>query len=123
MGKLAGYGGAVKITAASVAGIKSWSLDYSFTALESTGFDSSGHKTFIPGIDEWSGSFEGYKDGAPLTVGTEIALELEESSTANQEWTGQAIITAIHPATSVDGLVLYSYDFQGTAALTAKATA
>lgn len=124
MAKLAGYGGNVKYGAGptTAAGIKSWTLDYVFTALETTGFDTSGHKTFIPGIDEWSGSFEGYKDAAPISIGTEVALELEESSTSNQEWTGQAIITAIHPSTSVDGLVLYSYDFQGTATLT-KASA
>ena len=125
-GRLAGYGGNVKYGAGptTVTGIKSWTLDYVFDALEGTGFDSSGHKVFKPGLDSWSGSFEGYKDGAPISlVGTEVALELEESSTANQEWTGQAILTGIHPMSTVDGLVTYSYDFQGTGALTAKATA
>lgn len=121
MGKLAGYTGSVYI-GSNIAGIKSWTLDYIMSVAETTGFDSSGHKTFIPTIDEWSGSFEGYKDAAPQTIGTEIALELRESQTATQKWAGQAIITAIHPATATDGVVTYSYDFQGTATLTTKST-
>ena len=103
MARLAGYGGNVKVATAAVAGIRAWSLDYIMNVVETTAYDSSGHKVFIPTIDEWSGSFEGFKDGAPLSIGTEIALELEESSTANQEWTGQAIITAVHPASSTPG--------------------
>lgn len=122
MAKLAGYGGSVSVAAATVAGIKSWALDHTYIALETTGFDSSGHKAFIPGIDEWAGSFEGFKDGAPLAIGTEIALILLESAVATQKWLGQAIITGVHPKTSVDGAVEYSYDFQGTGALTAATT-
>lgn len=121
MGKLAGYTGSVYI-GSNIAGIKSWTLDYVMNIAETTGFDSSGHKTFLPTIDEWSGSFEGYKDAAPQTIGTAIDLELRESQTSTQKWAGSAIITAIHPSVSVDGLAIYSYDFQGTAALTTKAT-
>lgn len=100
-----------------VAGIKSWTLDYVKEVQETTSFSDSGHKTFIPTLDTWSGSFEGYKDGAPLTIGSIVGLELQESSTATQQWRGSAILTAIHPAASVDGLITYSYDFQGTHAL------
>jgi len=120
MARLAGTGGNVKYGAGptTVAGIKSWTLDYVYNTAEGTGFDSSGHKEFKPTLDEWSGSFEGSKDGAPISIGTEVALELEESATAGQEWTGQAIITAVHSSVTVEGLVTYSYDFQGTGALT-----
>ncbi|MBU2060032.1 MAG: hypothetical protein KKB38_20145, partial [Gammaproteobacteria bacterium] len=103
---------------AAVTGIKSWTVDYVFDALEGTGFDSSGHRVYTPGLDGWSGSFEGYKDGTPLTIGTEVALILKESATATQKWYGQAIITGAHPAGAVDGLIAISYDFQGTGALT-----
>lgn len=120
MARLAGYGGNVKYGAGptTVAAVKNWSLDHVVDTYESTGMDSSGHKAYVPGLDGWSGSFECFKDGAPIARGTEVALELEESSTAGQEWIGQGIITAIHAATSVDGLVGYVYDFQGTGALT-----
>jgi len=120
MARLKGSGGNVKYGAgpSTAAGIRSWTLDYTMNVEDVTGFDSSGHKEFLPTIDEWSGSFEGFKDGAPISIGTEVALELEESSTANQEWTGQGIITAVHANVAVDGVVTYSYDFQGTGALT-----
>ena len=98
MARLAGYGGAVKYGAGptSEAAVRGWTLDFVKDTAETTGMDSSGHKVYIPTLDGWSGSFDTLKDGPPITIGSEVALELEESSTANQEWTGQAIITAIH---------------------------
>lgn len=119
MARLKGSGGNVKYGAGptTAVGIRSWSLDYVYNVEDTTGFDSSGHKAFTPTIDEWAGSFEGPKDGAPISIGTEVAMELEESATTNQEWTGQGIITGVHPNVPVDGIVTYSYDFQGTGAL------
>ena len=102
------------MAAKAVAGIRSWTLDYVMNTQETTGFDSSGHKTFVPTIDEWAGSFEGFKDGAPLAIGSVVHLQLRESAVATQAWIGSAIITAIHPNVAVDGVAMYSYDFQGT---------
>ena len=118
MARYSGKAGAVNVAAVDVGGIKSWTLDYAYDALEGTGFDSSGHRVYTPGLDGWSGSFEGFKDAAPLTIGTEVALVLEETQTATQKFSGQAIITGLHPSVSVDGIESYSYDFQGTGALT-----
>ena len=119
MARLAGTGGSVSVATVDVDGIKSWTLDYTFDILEATAFDSSAHRAYIPGLDGWSGSFEGLKNGAPLTIGTEIALILEEVlNSATQKFNGQAIINGLHATTAVDGLVAYSYDFQGTAGLT-----
>ena len=98
-------------------GIKSWTLDYTADTLEATDFDDVGIKAYIIGGSGWSGSFEGYKDTTPLGIGAEVYLVLGESTTAYQNWIGKAIITACHPATSHDGIVSYSYDFQGTGAL------
>ena len=122
MARLAGIAGEVTVAGASVTGIKSWSLDYTVEALEGTGFDSSGNKVYIPGLKGWSGSFEGVKDAAPLTIGTEIALVLKESQVATQKFNGQAIVNGLHPKTDVTGLATYSYDFQGTGALTIATT-
>jgi hypothetical protein len=97
----------------AIAGIKSWTLDYSTAVYDSSGFDSAGAKVFIPGTTEWSGSFEGFKDGAPLAIGSVVGLELRESSTSTQQWRGSAIITSINPSVAIDGLVTYSYNFQG----------
>ncbi len=122
MARLAGTAGEVSVGGVAVTGIKSWGLDQSIEALEGTGFDSSGNKVFTPGLKGWSGSFEGYKDGAPLTIGTEIALVLKESATATQKHTGQAIVTGFSPKTDVAGLVAYAYTFQGTGALVIATT-
>ena len=118
MARLAGTAGDVTIAAGSVTGIKSWTLDYVAEALDTTGFDSSGVRTYIPGLKGWSGSFEGYKNGAPSAIGAEVALVLKESATATQKFNGQAIITGLSANTSVDGIVTYSYSFTGTGALT-----
>ena len=98
-------------------GIKSWSLDYSSDTLEATDFDDVGVKAYIVGGSGWSGSFEGFKDTTPLGIGSEVYLTLGESTTAYQNWIGKVIITACHPSTTIDGIVTYSYDFQGTGAL------
>ncbi|KKM73414.1 hypothetical protein LCGC14_1410690 [marine sediment metagenome] len=118
MAKLAGKAGEVD-TGSSVTGIKSWTLDYTVDALETTDFSVAGVKSFIVGGSGWSGSFEGFKDGAPQGLaGASISLSLKESQTASQKWTGTAFITGIHPSTASDGVVSISYDFQGTGALT-----
>lgn len=116
MARLAGTGGQVD-AASEVTGVKSWTIDYIYDSLETTGFDSSGHKEFIVGLDGWSGTFEGAKNAAPLTIGASLSLALKESQTATQKFTGTAYVTGLHANTSVDGIVTYSYDFQGTGAL------
>jgi len=115
-------GKAGQVDAASeVLGIKSWTLDYTVDTLDSTDFDDAGVKAYIVGCSGWSGSFEGYKEGGvtPLTLaGAAVNLALKESQTDTQKWTGSAYITGIHVNTSHDGIVTYSYDFQGTGAMT-----
>ena len=118
MARLAGKAGEVTVAGVSVTGIKTWSLDYTVDPIDTTAFDSVGVSAFIPGISKWSGAFEGHKDGAPLTIGTEVALVLKESQTATQKSTGQAIVTSLGTKTDITGAVAYSYSFQGTGALT-----
>jgi len=117
MAQISGKAGEVMVAGATVSGIKSWTVDYTMDALETTDFADSGHKTYIPGIDGWAGTFEGFKSGAPTAIGGEIALILKESATAGQLYTGQAILTGSHPSVSVDNVAGMAYDFQGTGAL------
>ena len=108
--------------AAEITGIKSWSLEYTLQALDTTDFADAGVSSFLAGITEWHGSFDGYKDGTPIALdGAIITVKLYETQTANEFWTGSAIITAERVAVDHDGLVTYSYDFQGTGALTVAA--
>lgn len=110
------------MAAKATVGIKSWTLDQVYDVHESTAFDSSGVKAYIPGSYGWSGTFEGFKTGAPLTIGSLLAIELGESSTSTQMWRGVGVITGLHPSTSIDGLVSYSYDFQGSDGLVIPTT-
>lgn len=107
---------------AEVDGIQRWSLDYTVTVLDVTDFADAGVGAFIPGISQWSGSFEGTKDGPPLTIGSEVHLALGETNTVGNEFLGKAILTDVHPAVDFDGLVTYSYDFQGTGDLETPGT-
>ena len=100
-----------------IAGVRSWTLDQTVEAVESTGFDSSGHRTYTVGTDGWSGTFNGFKDGAPLTIGSIVGLELRESATATQQYRGSVIITDLSVNVTVDGLVEYNYTYQGNDAL------
>lgn len=103
-------------------GINSWTLEYTTATLNTTDFGVSGVSSFLPGISEWHGSFEGYKDGVPLGIGSEVYLVLGETSVGSQCWIGKAIIMDVRPSTDHDGIVSYSYDYQGTGALEQPST-
>ena len=118
MAKVAGKTGSVTYAAGAITGINSWTLDYKAATEETTDFAAVGVETHIPTTTGWSGSFEGFKDGAPKAIGTEIAFTFLESSTANQVWTGQAITTGVSASTSAKGIALYKYTFIGTGVLT-----
>uniref|UniRef100_A0A6M3KVN1 Putative tail protein n=1 Tax=viral metagenome TaxID=1070528 RepID=A0A6M3KVN1_9ZZZZ len=106
------------VAVAEIDGIKSWSLEYTSATLETTDFGDSGVATHIPGISSWSGSFDGFKDGVPVGIGAEVYLVMGETNTDGNWWLGKAIITSARPSVDHDGIVTYSYDFQGTGELT-----
>ena len=122
MAHLAGKSGYVD-TGSAVAGIKSWTLDYTSDALETTDFADAGVKSYIVGGKGWSGSFEGFKEGVEQILTADaaspVALKLYEDAT--YYWGGNAIITGVHSSTSHDGIVSVSYDYVGIAALTPPA--
>ncbi len=121
MAHISGYGGSILVGTTTGTGIKSWSLDYTRDTIESTDFADAGVKSYIIGCSGWAGSFEGYKDAINSTLILATAtclLTLNESATSGQSYIGAAYITGIHPAAEVGGIVSYSYDFQGTGALT-----
>lgn len=110
------------VAARQVAGIRAWSLDEAAKVQDVSAYSDGQDKVFAVTQKEWSGSFDGFKDGPPLQIGTVIGLELMEAATVlpivpTASWRGSAIITNRRPASSVDGMVTYSYDFQGIHAL------
>ena len=122
MAHLAGKAGYVD-TGSAVSGIKSWTLDYTSDALETTDFADAGVKSYIVGGKGWSGSFEGYKEGAEqiLTASAASPVTLKLYEDATYFWTGSAIITGVHSSAAHDGVVSVSYDFVGVAGLTVPA--
>jgi len=108
--------------AKNIAGINSWSVDYTCDALETTDFADAGTRSYIGGCTNWSGTFSGYKDGAPLSIGSQYGIELAESATTTQMWLGTIYITGVHPTVDKDNVVSYSYDFQGSGDLTIATT-
>ncbi len=121
MAHISGKAGQVD-AASEVTGVKSWTLDYTADTLETTDFADVGVKSYIVGGSGWSGSFSGYKDGAPLSIGQQYGIELAESATVTQMYLGNIVITAVHPAVASDGVDSYSYDFQGTGVLSVATT-
>lgn len=125
MAKFSGAKGYVGASTA-IAGINQWSMDYTVDMIETTDFSVVGVAAYIPGVNRWSGTFSGYKDGAPTGLGTTTAVDLWliESATAAvasseaKAWKGSAYISGVHPTTNFDGIVSYAYDFQGSASLT-----
>jgi len=108
--------------AKTVSGINTWSIDYTSDAIETTDFNQSGVKSYIVGGSGWSGSFAGYKEGVPLSIGGIYGVELAESATATQMWLGDIIITDVNASVGHDGVASYSYTFQGTGVLTPAST-
>ncbi|OGO01399.1 MAG: hypothetical protein A2Y59_06705 [Chloroflexi bacterium RBG_13_52_14] len=118
MARLAGYGGSVLVGTVAQTGIREWTLDDITTVLDGRGFDDVGKPNPVMGAEDWSGSFRGPKDGAPIAKGSLIGLSLKESTATGQLHTGSAYITGRHFTVVVDGLVDYSYDFVGKGTLT-----
>ena len=100
-----------------VSGIKKWEIEYVAEVKETTDFGDVGVASFVKTITKWSGSFEGFKDGVPLGIGAIVAGTFDETSTANQTWTGDVIITSIKAVSGADDVVTYAYTFVGTGAL------
>jgi len=114
MAEVAGKSGSITCTGLT-AGVKAWSLDLVGDTLETTDYDDSGHRTYIVGLDGWTGSCEINWDTAnTIGVGDEITDLVFSIVGATEKYTGDAIVTGISVSSSVDGLVTATISFQGT---------
>ena len=125
MARVIGYGGSLWWNAANIVGIREWSMDYVVTPVDTSGYDSGQDKEFLAGQREWSGTFAGPKNQAPLPIAGAIVVVIlyETNADATRKWEGNAFITGIHPTSAIDGIVQYSYDFQGTGTIATVPTA
>jgi len=118
--EVVGKNARVKCSTNIILGIRDWSIDYTGDPLETTDFDDSGHKTYLVGLDGWTGSFTGFgQPGWSLNalLGTKYRGSFYVSGSTGSYYSGSIYIVGVSPAASVDGLATVSYSFQGTAGL------
>jgi predicted secreted protein len=124
---IAGKGGNVKIGAAAIGEVNQWKLDIVNTEIDTTNFGSAGWKTYIAGLNEWSGSFDGNwiveTDTTGQVViqnailnGTIATLEFDVDGT--HHYSGSALIKKFSVDANVKDQIKLVVDFQGTGALT-----
>lgn len=133
MSGLAGYDGKVKWAFSDTTiylsdathNLYSWKLDFTAEALDSTNFTTTGWRTFLAGLKQWSASVEAFVDDTnsiPVSdVGSTARIYLynhiSDATIGNLLYKGDAICTGIHPSVSVDGIQTQTLDFQGTSDL------
>jgi len=115
-----------------VLGFFNWTLSYTGDVLETTDFDdSSGGRSYIPGITSWTATAEKHFLTADNEVDDwvgetcEIRLftkyvAISTASDTSQYWKGDTVVTGIDMTTPVDALINQSISFQGDKALTFK---
>lgn len=120
-----GSEGLVKVGTATVAEVRSYSIDETADTIESTSMGDSA-KTFESSLTSFSGSVECFYDETDtngqvaMSIGSSITLNLypEGAASGDTYYTGTAIITGKTVSASHDGLVEASISFQGSGALT-----
>ncbi|MHA1304739.1 MAG: hypothetical protein ACTSPI_13665 [Candidatus Heimdallarchaeaceae archaeon] len=121
MGVLHGKDGSVTFSNGQTY-VKSWTINYVADAPETTNFDdSSGSRTYIPGLKSWSGSFDCLYSTANTAIPGTTGNAIFKTSTGTVGvWSGGIIITSMDITTPRDGLVTQSYSFQGSGVLSAS---
>ncbi len=119
-----GSEGVVKVGSATIAELKSYSIEESAETIETTELGDSA-KTFTAGTTSWSGSCDCYWDetdttgqGA-LTAGAEVTMNFypEGASLGDKYYTGTAIVDSLSVEAGQDDMVSASFSFTGNGAL------
>ena len=124
-----GYEGSVTVESGVMGNAKSWSIDISSDAVDTTNFGSNGWKESAQTLKSWSGSIvaifdsSGTAEGAlktGLTDGSSVTLSLQlgGGSGSLDVYSGEANITSISMTNDVNGIVEATFNFEGTGALT-----
>lgn len=116
MAEVAGKGGSITCTNLT-AGVKGWTLNLVGDTLETTDYADSGHRTYIVGLDGWTGSCEVNWDATnkSLVIGATITNLIFTIVSSTTLYTGAtAYVTAINVVSAVGDLVTMSVSFQGS---------
>jgi len=121
----AGSEGLVKVGSATVAEVKSYSLEESADTIETSSIGTTA-RTFRTSLTGWAGSLDVFWDetdtagqGA-LSVGSSVTLQVypEGDTGGDTYYSGTALVTGVSKTGSFDGMVDASISIQGTGALT-----
>jgi len=119
-----GSEGLVKVGSATVAEVKSYSLEESADTLETTKMGDAA-RTYLPSLTSFSGSVDCFWDETDsagqvaLSVGASVTLVFypEGAASGDTYYSGTALVTGKTITGSFDGMVEASISVQGTGAL------
>lgn len=119
-----GKSGTLKIGSNAVAEIQSFSINETGDVAEDTAMGDTA-KTFLPGITGWTGSLECSWDETDtngqeaLVPGTSLTLNAypEGDGSGAKYLSGTIYVTSINWTTPRGGIVMRSFNFQGSGAL------
>lgn len=140
MATIAGYHGFVRWPGKYTVHVHAWSIDYVADALEDTAWEytstAGGHwvveagtggdgwRTYIVGLQGWTGSYECYMDNCRLpsvTVGVETEITLYVNYPTSYFY-GLAIVSAISASAPIEGIQTVTINFQGNLRLYRECT-
>ena len=120
-----GSEGLVKVGSATVAEVKSYSLEESADTIETTKMGDAA-RTYLPSLTSFSGSIDCFWDETDtsgqvaLAVGASVTLVFypEGEASGDTYYSGTALVTGKTITGSFDGMVEASISVQGTGAIT-----
>jgi len=120
-----GSEGSVKVGSATIAEVKSYSLEESADTIETTKMGDAA-RTYLPSLTSFSGSIDCFWDETDtagqvaLAVGASVTLVFypEGSASGDTYYSGTALVTGKTITGSFDGMVEASISVQGTGAIT-----
>ena len=125
MGTHKGSEGFVKVGSATIAEVKSYSLEESADTIETTKMGDAA-RTYLPSLTSFSGSIDCFWDETDtsgqvaLAVGASVTLVFypEGADAGDTYYSGTALVTGKTITGSFDGMVEASISVQGTGAIT-----
>lgn len=120
-----GSEGSVKVGSATIAEVKSYSLEESADTIETTKMGDAA-RTYLPSLTSFSGSVDCFWDETDaagqvaLAVGASVTLVFypEGSASGDTYYSGTALVTGKTITGSFDGMVEASISVQGTGVIT-----
>lgn len=114
-------------------GFFSWAIDDTADTVETTDFQDSGNRTFLPTLDGWTGTAERHWINKKMLakLGAEVIAKfyvdddsdkgVGSASDTGSRYEGYCHIVGLSPTVAVDALVNESLSFQGTGQLVYEA--